>query len=88
MKKILGLIILFTLSAQAEDTFRTFTAQDGRTLKATVTDYNEAKGVVVIQREDGKKITVKPDAFSEKDQTHIKKWHSSPGIPFRNILQT
>ncbi len=70
---ILG--ILLGLASLASADLRTFTALDGRTLKAQITDYNEPKGVVTIQREDGKSISVKPEAFSEKDQTYIRKWH-------------
>lgn len=75
MKKLIGLILLFTLSAHADETFRTFTANDGRTLKAKIISYDTASDKVHIQREDKKKLTVPSTAFSEEDQTYIQKWN-------------
>ncbi len=77
MRKLAGLILLLTLATQADDAYRTFTAQDGRTLKARILSYDSASDKVEIQREDKKKLTVSSSAFSETDQTYIKKWHVS-----------
>lgn len=71
MKRIIGITILMAIAAAAED-YRTFTAADGRTLKARVLEYNGTTDQVQIEREDGKKLTVAPAAFSEKDQKYIK----------------
>jgi hypothetical protein len=56
------------------DEFRTFTAEDGRTLKAKIISYNSASGKVTIEREDRKRIIVAATAFSKKDQTFIENW--------------
>lgn len=55
---------------------RTFTAADGRTLKAELVRYIEMKDIVELNREDGKKLTVSPAAFSEDDQKYIRKWYA------------
>ncbi|VGO23394.1 hypothetical protein [Pontiella sulfatireligans] len=76
MKKLILLFTLITLSASAVE-YRTFTAQDGRTLKAKVLAYNGTTGQVQIQREDKKKLTVASAAFSKKDQTYIAAWQAA-----------
>ncbi len=75
MRKIIGFLLFLALSAQADDVYRTFTAQDGRTLKAKILSYDAGSDKVQIQREDKKKLTVPSASFSEKDQTYIQKWH-------------
>jgi hypothetical protein len=77
MKILVGLIFLIATATHADDKFRTFTANDGRTLKARILVYDAATDKVQIQREDQKKLTVSTASFSEKDQTYIKKWHAA-----------
>ncbi|MDF7826081.1 hypothetical protein P4B35_18770 [Pontiellaceae bacterium B12227] len=84
------LIFLFFLSAMptfAADAFRTFTSADGRTLKAKILSYDERKEKVEIQREDNRKLTVSPASFSEKDQTHIRKWYAAQVFMSPNLFQ-
>ena len=76
MKKLITLIVLINLSVRANE-YRTFTAEDERTLKAKVVAYDATTGKVQIQREDNKKLTVPTAAFSEKDQTYITAWQAT-----------
>jgi hypothetical protein len=76
MKKLIMLITLAGFSAGADE-YRTFTAQDGRALKAKVLAYNGTTDQVQIQREDKKKLTVTGAAFSEKDQAYIAAWQAA-----------
>lgn len=71
--KMLIILLLTSAIAQANE-FRTFTTQDGRTLKAAVTRYDTASGTLQIQREDGKKISVSVDTFSDDDKTYAAQW--------------
>lgn len=77
MRKLIGLFALIAMAAQADDSYRTFTAEDGRTLKARIIQYDSAGGKVQIEREDRKKLTVPATAFSEKDQNYIKAWEAA-----------
>lgn len=74
MKKWIVLLVSISSIGRAEVEYRTFTAQDGRTLKAAVLAYDAASGKVQILREDKAKLTVQATAFSEKDQAFIKAW--------------
>lgn len=74
MKSVLALLLVLSIPAFAADDYRTFTATDGRTLKARILSYQDATNKIQIEREDGKKLTVSPAAFSKKDQTYINKW--------------
>jgi uncharacterized protein YxeA len=73
MKKWILIFTLINLTVFA-DQFRTFTAQDGRTLKAKVLTYDAVSGKVQIEREDQKNLTVSSTAFSEKDQIYLSAW--------------
>ncbi|WP_372808393.1 hypothetical protein [Pontiella sp.] len=75
MKRLVGLLIMIAAVSQADE-FRTFTAEDGRTLKAKIISYDSASGKVMIEREDRKRLTVPATAFSKKDQTFIEKWQT------------
>jgi len=79
MKKLIVLFATLTLICQAEDSFREFTSQDGRKLKAKVISYDASSDKVKILREDQKTVTVNSTVFSEKDQAYIKDW-SAIGI--------
>lgn len=79
MKKLILLFASLTLACHAADEYRTFTAQDGRTLKAKIITYDDSTGKVQIQREDSTLITANRSAFSKKDQTYIKTW-SATGV--------
>lgn len=74
MKKLIGLFILMAMAVRADDGYRTFTAEDGRTLKARILRYDSTTGKVQIERDDRKRLTVPATAFSEKDQAYIKAW--------------
>ena len=76
MKKLITLIVIIHLSARADE-YRTFTAEDGRTLKAKVISYDATTGKVQIQRADNNKLTVPAAAFSKKDQTYITFWQAA-----------
>ena len=75
MKMLVGLIIMFASGVYAADSYRTFTAQDGRTLKARILQFDATSGKIQIEREDKKKVTVPSSSFSDKDQKYIEKWH-------------
>lgn len=87
MKIQIALALLFSVTALAQDTFRTFTVSDGRTLKAKILSYDERKEQVQIQREDKQKLTVSPTSFTEKDQTYIKKWYAAQVFMSPNLLK-
>jgi hypothetical protein len=73
MKKWIGLILIFSATTFAEE-YRTFTTQDGRSLKARITMYDAITGKLQIQREDGKKVMVPVSTFREKDKAYAEKW--------------
>ncbi|VGO20594.1 hypothetical protein [Pontiella sulfatireligans] len=77
MMKLIGLIILATAATYADEAYRTFTAQDGRTLSARIVSYDAASGKVLIERADKKRITVAPTAFSAKDQRYVDAWQTA-----------
>jgi len=52
----------------------TFTTTDGRSLKATVLDFNASSKKIQIEREDGKKIWVRPSVFSQPDRDYVQRW--------------
>ena len=52
----------------------TFTTADGRSLKATVLDFNTSNKKIQIKREDGKKIWIQPSVFSQPDRDYIQQW--------------
>jgi hypothetical protein len=87
MKSLIGIILLVSFQAVAQTTYRTFTSTDGRALKAVIIDFNEPKDEVTIQREDGKKISVKPAAFSEQDQAYIQNWYAAKVFMSENKFQ-
>lgn len=60
---------LSTLSAQD----RTWTAADGRTLVASLVEYDASVGSVRIKRKDGKEFTLRKDALSAEDAVHLDK---------------
>ncbi len=76
MKKLILCITLINI-AVFSDEFHTFTAQDGRTLRARVLSYNGATDQVQIEREDNRKLTVNSSAFSDKDQAYIAAWQAA-----------
>ena len=59
---------------RGEGTLHTFTTPDGRSLNATIKDYNDRTGKIQIKREDGKELWVLPTVFSEPDQEYIQQW--------------
>jgi hypothetical protein len=76
MKKLIALFLFIIMSAQADE-YRTFTVEDGRTLKARIIAYDATTGMVQIQRQDNNKLTVPTAAFSKKDQTYITAWQAT-----------
>ena len=77
MKPMIILFLFSVLPVFSAESLRTFTAADGRTLKARVISYDERKDRVEVQREDNRKLMVSPASFSEKDQTYIRKWYAA-----------
>ena len=54
--------------------FRSFTTSDGRSLSATIKDYNPHSKKIQLKREDGKLIWVLPTVFNEPDREYIRQW--------------
>jgi len=77
MKQWIVVLTMCALTTLAKEELRTFTAQDGRTLKARVLSYDATTDKVQIERADKKKMTVPSTAFSKKDPSYIKKWHAT-----------
>lgn len=75
MKSLILFVACISLQTLAQ-AYRTFTAEDGRTLKARVIAYDAASGKVQIEREDRKRLTVDSSAFSPKDQIYIDTWQA------------
>ena len=65
-------LALFTLSASADDEYRTFTGKDGRTIEARIESADES--TVDIRRSDGARFTIPKDRLSEKDIEFIDRW--------------
>ena len=68
------LLLLSSSPAGPRDALHTFTTPDGRTLKASIIQYDAAKNSIRIQREDGAKFWTAPTAFTEADQAYIQQW--------------
>ena len=68
------LLLLSSSPAGPRDALHTFTAPDGRTIKAAIIQYNAQKGTIRIEREDGARFWTDPSHFSEKDQAYIRQW--------------
>lgn len=68
------LIAATSFTAFGESVIHTFTTTDGRTLNATIRDYNDRTGKIQIEREDGKKVWILPNVFSEADQEYVRQW--------------
>ena len=66
------LVILFTMvkSLLAEEPFRVWTNQDGRTIQARYID--ETKGMIRIRRTDGRVFKIPLDNLSEEDRKYVK----------------
>jgi hypothetical protein len=66
------LVILFTMvkSLLAEEPFRVWTNQDGRTIQARYID--EKKGMIRIRRTDGRVFKIPLDNLSEEDRKYVK----------------
>jgi len=68
---------LMAYSGQGQETFRIFTATDGRVIEAKIVSWNPTSRKLQIERNTGRKVWVKPDIFSEEDLTYIKTWISA-----------
>ncbi|MEI6892872.1 MAG: SUMF1/EgtB/PvdO family nonheme iron enzyme [Pontiella sp.] len=69
---------LILCGVQAKALLHEFELKDGRTIKAEVVRFNSALGQVDLEREDGKRVKVKANIFTAKDQNYIKQWKSPP----------
>jgi hypothetical protein len=58
----------------AEAALREFHDQQGRTVKIELLSWNKASGKLSVEMENGRRISVKPSIFSEKDQQYIADW--------------
>jgi len=82
--KIYSVFLLYCLFVIAspstsfgEGALHTFTTPDGRSLNATIKDYNDRTGKIQLKREDGKELWTLPTVFSEPDQEYIQQWISA-----------
>ncbi|MEO0795953.1 MAG: VWA domain-containing protein [Verrucomicrobiota bacterium] len=73
--RIIAFFILLAVPLLGQE-IRTFTSSDGRTIRASLVNYNPADGKVVIRREDNHTVTVNFDRFSAEDQAYLQKWRN------------
>ncbi|MBL9113904.1 MAG: WG repeat-containing protein [Verrucomicrobiaceae bacterium] len=72
MKRIIPLLILLAVALHAEE-IRTFTAVDGRTLKATIVSKTDTH-VTIRRAEDGQEFLMSLERLSAADQAFVKAW--------------
>lgn len=74
--KIFGVLLIaaWAVSCIYADEYRIFTAGDGRTIEAKITDYNPMRKKLCIERRGGKSLWVEPSVFSEADREYILSW--------------
>lgn len=84
-KYLVGFSVLWAGGVSAE--MRAFELPDGRTLEAEVIDYNMRLGKVTLKRADGKRVTVKPNIFIEKDQDYIREWSELLAFRSESVLK-
>jgi len=66
---------LATGTFAAENTgFRVFTDVQDRSIEAKIIEYDSIKGMLKIERNDGKSSWVRPDVFTAADQVYIRDW--------------
>ncbi|WP_269542728.1 hypothetical protein [Cerasicoccus fimbriatus] len=84
MLRALTIFLLFASSLAASD-LREFTSTDGKTLKASVVNYDQQSGEVTIRLEDNRTFKVPVDRFSEDDQTYLKEWRMEYDRSFASV---
>ena len=73
MSRVIVLLLLLTTPLLGQE-IRTFTSNDGKTIHASVVNYNPEDGKVVIRLENNSKYTLAIDRFSPEDQAYLKQW--------------
>jgi len=69
------LCIASALAGWAEGEFHVFTDMQGRAVMLKVVDCDLTHNKVMVEREDGRRRSVKVSGFSESDQAYIKAWY-------------
>ncbi len=79
MKRGLLLLVFAAvcLCSYANDGFRVFTDEQGRAIMLKVVKCDLKHNSVTVEREDGRRLTVKLDAFSKSDQDYVSDWYKA-----------
>lgn len=84
MLRALTIFLLFATGLVAGD-LREFTSTDGKTLKASVVNYDKKSGEVTIRLEDNRTFKVPLDRFSEDDQIYLEEWRKEYDQKFASV---
>jgi len=77
---IFCLLLTLVSVCRAADGYRIFTDQQGRAIEARIIKFDPRTNQVEIERTDRRRVKVKPEIFSEKDQTYIRDWQLIKGF--------
>tara|TARA_A100001015_G_scaffold18254_1_gene21173 strand:+ start:3309 stop:4082 length:774 start_codon:yes stop_codon:yes gene_type:complete len=75
--KIFALTIIVAhlcLPSYCDEEYRSFSDQQGRTIKAKLLFFDPIKNKLIIERDNRRRATVSPSVFSVEDQNYIHKW--------------
>lgn len=83
MVKLLWVIIVagFAFAAQGER-LRTFTNQQGCSVRASILQYNDVTQKILLETGTGRRVWVDPAGFVEEDLKYVEGWVRS--LPFRD----
>lgn len=75
---VLSLGMCFSCFSSEE--YRSFTDNEGRTIKAKIIQYDPRTRKVTIERDNRRRFTVSSSAFSESDQVYVEGWFLAQGF--------
>ena len=66
--------LILGVSVADDNSFLEFSSTDGKTIRAKVLSYDKSSDMVLIERDNHKRYTVKVDGFCKTDQKIIRNW--------------
>ncbi len=77
---IAGALVCLAVATAFGGDYREFSDMQGRVIKAKIVEFDSVKGKLLIEREGGKQVWVRPSVFSEPDQDYIKEWFAAEQV--------
>ncbi|MCF7818086.1 MAG: hypothetical protein K9M54_09415 [Kiritimatiellales bacterium] len=69
-------LLLVGICFGGEDGVHVFTDQQNRVVSAKIINVDDLRGLVELELDGGRRVKVKPSAFTEKDQAYIRDWNT------------